>query len=86
MKQTKIIADRALINRLMEAFGMKKGSIYNILSFRREGSMAKSIREFALQNGGKMAEVEKIIKIKEISVPHKPVKTLDRRGNVIAVK
>lgn len=60
---------------LAEIFGVSTRSVSFALAFERNGYTAVKIREAALQKGGVLYE------LKAVAVA-KPVKVLDRRGNV----
>lgn len=80
MSKKVIEVSSELRKEIEKLFGLKRSSISNILSYKRNSELAERVREYALMNGGQVVQID----VTPIETPMKKVKILDVKGRVKA--
>ena len=79
--RNKIEASASQQAELAKTFGTSTRNVRYALSFETNSELAMRVRQAALQMGCKLYEIE----VREVTVPSRPVKVLDSKGNVTRV-
>ena len=75
----KIIVSRGVAQELAEMFEVSHRAVCYALTYVSQSPRAEKIREAALQKGGQVYE----LRLAETERTQKPIKVLDRKGNVV---
>lgn len=79
MIMKKILVKKGVSRELAKMFGVTHRAVCYALTYVSQSPTAEKIRETALQKGGQVYEIH----LAEPETTKKPVKVLDKKGNVV---